>query len=178
MKRVLIFMVTLLIVTSILPTHARAEGLLSDFFKMIKRWFESSPLGNIFSMPVKRIEEIKLVFYPKNFTIAANNYVNITSNTTEIINFKGKVYMDMANKYMLLSSNSPLKIKQKLGEIRMSGVNIGSMEISNMKLVLMSGNWNETTENGSLTIKDFLGECIIKTDHIELHGNASKIIKK
>ena len=57
------------------------------------------------------------------------------------------------------------------------GMKLGSLELKNMKLVLTSGNWNETTENGSVTIKDFLGNVVVKDGIIELEGNVSKMIK-
>ena len=148
---------------------------------MIKKWFESSPLGNlggIFSTPVKRIEAVNVGFYPENFELNVEDLVNITTNTSEILNFKGLIGVDMKSKTMVLKeTGSPLTIKETIGEVVVKSLKIGSLELKGMKLVLTSGNWNETTENGSVTIKDFLGNMLIKEDMIELEGNVSKMIK-
>ncbi len=160
-----------------IPT-ARAEGLLSDFFDMIKKWFESSPLGNLFATPIKRIEVVKLSFYPETFEITADDFVNISTGTSEVSNFKGDMGIDMGNKILVLKeTGSSLSIKETIGEVSIEGLKINSIEVKDMKLVLTSGNWNETTENGSVIIKDFLGKCVIKEGIIELDGNVSKIIK-
>jgi hypothetical protein len=160
-----------------IPT-ARAEGLLSDFFEMIKKWFESSPLGNLFAMPVKRIEVLKMSFYPENFEFTADDFVNVSTGTSEISNFKGSMGIDMGNKVMVLKeAGSSLSVRETIGEVSIEGLKINSLELRDMKLVLTSGNWNETTENGSVEIKDFLGKGVIREGVIELDGNVSKISK-
>ncbi|MEE9323225.1 MAG: hypothetical protein V3U72_01645 [Candidatus Aenigmarchaeota archaeon] len=179
MKRAItIILVVLFLSIMVITPTARAEGLLSDFFNMIKKWFESSPLGNLFSMPVKRIETIKMSFYPESFEFSMDDFVNISTGTGEISNFKGHMSIDMGNKILVLKeAGSSLSIKETIGEINVEGLKIGSLELKGMKLVLASGNWNETTENGSVTIKDFLGRGLIKEGAIELEGNVSKVIK-
>ena len=179
MKRAItmILVVLFLSVMVITPT-ARAEGLLSDFFNMIKKWFESSPLGNLFSMPVKRIETIKLSFYPESFEFNVEDFVNISTSEIEISNFKGLMSIDIEGKIMVLKeAGSSLSIKETIGTINIGGLRIGSLELKDMKLALVSGNWNETTENGSIMIKDFLGKGLVKEGVIELEGNVSKVIK-
>lgn len=178
MKRVItVILVGLLLSITFAPT-AKAEGFLSDFFNMIKNWFESSPLGNLFSTPIKRIETVKLSFYPDTFEFNVEEAVNMSTETTEISNFKGQMGIDMANKILTLKeAGTSLIIKETIGEVNINGLKIGSLELNELKLVLISGNWNETTENGSVTIKDFLGDVIIKEGVIELEGNISKMIK-
>lgn len=167
-----------LVALSLASQPVRAEGLLSDFFEMIGKWFESSPLGNLFAMPVKRMDILKMSFYPVTFDFDVSDPVNISSKSTEVVNFKGGMNVDMENKVMALTeSGSGLLIREAIGEITVNEMKIGSLKLSEMKLVIRSGNWNETTENGSVTIKDFLGTVIIKDGLIEMEGNASKIIK-
>ena len=178
MKKAITFvMLVLFLSVSILPS-VRAEGLLSDFFDMIKRWFESSPLGNLFTVPVKRIETIKLSFYPETFEFSAQDFINISTSASEISNFKGGVSIDMASKAVILTeAGSSLVVKETLGVVNVYGMKLSALELKGMKLALSSGNWNETTENGSVTINDFLGTGIIKEGVIELEGNVSRVIK-
>jgi hypothetical protein len=176
-KAITLIMLALFLSISILP-GVRAEGLLSDFFDMIKRWFESSPLGNLFTAPVKRVEMIKLSFYPETFEFNAQDFVNISTGTGEILNFKGGVSVDMNSKSVTLKeTGSSLVVNEKLGVINVYSMKLNALELKGMKLVLASGNWNETTENGSVTINDFLGTGTIKEGLIELDGNVSRIVK-
>ena len=178
MKRLIAVGLVFLFLLTLTAQSVRAEGLLSDFFDMIKKWFESSPLGNLFSMPVKRVEMIKLSFYPKTFEFNIEDFVNITLGGNEISNFKGNLEIDMGNKTMFLKeAGSSLSVKGSVGDVNVKGIKIGSLELNEMKLVLVSGNWNETSENGSIIIKDFLGDIMLKEGVIELDGNVSKIIK-
>ena len=179
MKRVAALVLIALFVTAAMAKPARAEGLLSDFFSMLKKWFESSPLGNLFSMPVKRMEAIELTFYPDVFELVAEEFVNVSTESSEIENFRGVLSLDTGTKTLTMKeSGTPLFIKQSTGTINVYGLKLASMELRNMKLVLTSGNWNETTENGSLVIKDFLGNALIKEGMIKLVGNVSRVIKE
>jgi len=176
-KKLAIVLIVLFISTIFIP-NVKAEGILSNFFDMLKRWFESSPLGNIFTTPIKRPEVIKLIFYPEAFETTTQDAINITSENTEITDFKGVVNVDFnQNLIILKQGNSPLLIKEKIGVVNIYGLKLNKVELKNMRLVLISGNWNETTENGTLMINDFLGNAIIKEKTIELEGNVSKIVK-
>ena len=178
MKKAITFvMLVLFLSVSILP-GVRAEGLLSDFFDMIKKWFESSPLGNLFTVPVKRVETIKLSFYPESFEFSAQDFINMSTTTSEVSNFKGGISIDMNNKAVTFTeAGSSLVMKETLGVINVYGMKLSALELKGMKLALSSGNWNETTENGSVTINDFLGTGVIKEGVIELEGNVSRVVK-
>ncbi len=156
----------------------RAEGLLSDIFDSIKKWFESSPLGNIFNAPVNRAEAVRLVFYPGVFEFNSADFINITTPSGSIANFKGSISVDMAGKTSTFAeSGSSLLIRENLGAISIDNLKLSSLDLRGMKLILNSGNWNETAENGSVAIKDFLGRGTIKDGYIELEGNVSRIIR-
>lgn len=179
MKRGLTVLLAVLIFSFTFIPSARAEGMLSDIFDMVKNWFESSPLGNIFSTPVKRVEPIRMSFYPEDFEFSTEDDVSIKTESTEISGFRGSIEVDMTeNTMLLMESGSSLHIKEKIGEVNIIDLKIGSLEIKEMKLVLVSGNWNETTENGSVTIKDFLGDVRIGEGVIELEGNVSRLVKE
>lgn len=179
MKRAVAVLLVVLLLSIYVPGVVRAEGgLLSDFFGMIKKWFESSPLGNIFNAPVKRIETIKLGFYPESFDFNAAEPVNMSTNSSEISNFKGSVSVDMKNKVVVMQeTGTGLMIKESLGMISVNGLKLTSLELKDMKLVLTTGNWNETTEKGSVSLNDFLGTGTIKDGLIEIEGNVSRVVK-
>jgi hypothetical protein len=180
MKILAIALVALILSITIAATaqSVRAEGLLSDFFDMVKKWFDSSPLGNLFTAPVKRNEFIRLAFYPETFDFSTADLINITTATGEISNFKGTASVDMKNKALYFKeSGSSLVIKETIGIINVDNLKISSLELKDMKLSLVSGNWNETTESGSISISDFLGKATIKDDYIEIEGNVSRLVK-
>ncbi len=178
MNRFAALVMTVLLLSVVIAPAVRAEGLLSDFFDTIRRWFESSPLGNIFTAPVKRTEAVKLSFYPEIFEFGAADYINITTSTGEIANFKGSISVDMPKKTATLEeTGSSLIIREGIGEIAIDGLRLSSLELRGMKLALSSGNWNETTENGSVAVNDFLGRGVIREGFIELEGNVSRINK-
>lgn len=156
-----------------------SAGLLSDFLEKIRGWFESSPLSGLFARPVKRMTEIDLTFYPKDFVLRPESVVNVTSNSTKVMNFKGEVSIDLEGNFVVLKdANSELTIEERLGEIDVHGLVVSNLKLAGMKLDMISGNWTESTESGSLKIYDFLGEGIITSDSIELVGNVSKIFKE
>jgi hypothetical protein len=176
-QKVVVVFLFLIIGMSIFSSGVSA-GLLSDLFDNIKKWFESSPLGGLFARPVKRMTEIDLTFYPKDFVLNPESVVNVTSNCTKVSNFNGGISLDLEGDLAVLKeSNSQLTIEEKLGEIEIHGLTIGSLELKGMKLSMVSGNWTETTDSGSLKMYDFLGRGVITSDSIELIGNVSKVSK-
>lgn len=177
-QKIIVVFIFVVIGTSVLASSVSA-GLLSDLFDNIRKWFESSPLGGLFARPVKRISEIDLTFYPESFVLNPESAVNVTSESTKVSNFNGEVSINLGEGFVLLKeSNSQLVVEEKLGVIEMHGLTFGNLELKNMKLSMVSGNWTETAESGSLKIYDFLGKGTIKTDSIELVGNVSKISKE
>jgi len=177
-QKIIVVFLFLVIGTSIFSSSVSA-GLLSDFFNKIRDWFESSPLGGLFARPVKRITGIDLTFYPNTFTLKPESVVNVTSESTKVSNFNGEIEVNLEGGFALLKeSNSQLRIEEKLGEIEIHGLSLSNLELNNMKLSMVSGNWTETTESGSLKVYDFLGKGLIKSDSIELTGNVSKVSKE
>lgn len=175
-----IIMAALVLSITVIATaqSARAEGMLTDFFDMVKNWFDSSPLGNMFTSPIKRNDAIKLAFYPETFEFVTTDMINITTITSEIGNFKGTAYVDMKNRAIYFrEAGSSLMIKEVIGIVNIGSLKISSLELKNMKLSLASGNWNENTESGSISINDFLGKAVIKDGYIEIEGNVSRMVK-
>jgi hypothetical protein len=178
MRKFVAMGIVFIFLVSLTAQSVRAEGVLTDFFDMIKKWFESSPFGNIFSMPVKRTERVRMTFYPQAFEFDVTEGVNVSSNETSILDFRGTISVDMPNNLMSSkSSESPIVINQIIGEITIEGLKINVLDIKGMKLELTSGNWTETADNGSITIRDFLGMGIVRKGSIELEGNVSKTDK-
>jgi hypothetical protein len=176
MNKAITLLVVALFLSVVIAPAVRAEGLLSDIFNSIKGWFESSPLGNIFTSPVKRTEVIRLGFYPETYEFTPTDFVNVSTNTSGLSNFKGTISVDLKNKISTFKeSGSTLLIRESIGEISIDGLKLASIDLKGMKLALFSGNWNETTENGSVTLNDFLGKGTIKEGYIEFEGNASRV---
>jgi hypothetical protein len=177
-QKIIVMFLFVIVGMSIFSSSVSA-GLLSDFFDKIREWFESSPLGGLFARPVKRMTEIDLTFYPKDFALNPESIVNVTSNSTKVLNFNGGISIDLEGNFVVLKeSNSQLTIEERLGKIEVHGLIIGNLELKGMKLSMVSGNWTETTDSGSLKMYDFLGKGIIDSDSIELVGNVSKVSKE
>ncbi len=177
-RKVLAVSIFIIMGISLFSSSASA-GLLSDFFDKIREWFESSPFGNLFARPVKRMTEIDLTFYPKSFVFKPESMVNLTTDSTRILNFNGEIELDLEKGLAILrESNSQLRIEEKIETMEIQGLSLGSLELRNMKLTMISGNWTETTESGSLKMYDFLGKALLKPDSIELIGNVSKVVKE
>lgn len=176
--KLIIIFVFVIIGTSIMASGVSA-GLLSDLLDNIGRWFESSPLGGLFSRPVKRMVEMNLTFYPEGFTFSPESMVNVTSDSTKVSNFNGNIEVDLKNDIVLLKvSNSGMTIEERIETIEIHGLSFSNLELSSMKLSMVSGNWTEMTKSGSLKVYDFLGEGTITPEYIQLVGNVSKVSKE
>lgn len=175
-KTIGVILLVSLLSFSLLPTNVAAEGFLSDILDRIREWFEMSPFGGIFTQPVKRTGEMRLTFYPETFSTKIGSHVNITSNTTGIWNFKGEMGIVMVNNMMVLKEEGTnLLIEQRIGDIVIENLEIPTLELTGMKLVLETGNWTQTSEDGSVNVKDFFGNAYIDRGVIRLEGNVSKL---
>ncbi len=161
---------------SVTAVDVSAEGLLSDVFNKIREWFDSSPFGGIFSQPVKRVEEIDMTFYPESFEKELQSPVNITSVSTNVYNFRGTIGIS-GRQVSLRESGTALAVECESESFDITGLEIPKLELENMRLMMISGNWNETTENGTVELTDFLGKAFVRNGSIELVGKVSKIIK-
>ena len=170
--------VVLLLSSTILVTSVSGEGFLSDILENIKKWFESSPFGNILSAPVKSTEEVVLVFNSDGFALEIPTPVNITTNTSRIINFKGMLKVDNEEgKAIFTQSGSSLSVEESIAGITINNLMLDALELNSREVHIMSGNWNETSQNGSVEMKDFVGRAILTHSTIKLQGNVSKISK-
>jgi len=79
---------------------------------------------------------------------------------------------------MLKQKNSDLVIQLKTENLTINNIRINEISLENTKLNLVSGNWNETSENGSIMIKNFVGKAFISRNKIEMTGNVSSLEKK
>ena len=57
------------------------------------------------------------------------------------------------------------------------GLSIADLSLTSMRIELISGEWNETSQNGSVSIQEFLGTALVTMDGIELDGNVSRLVK-
>ncbi len=175
-KNIMVVVFISILFVSLMTVNVSAEGLLSDIFDKLKDWFDSSPFGGLFSQPVKSTEAIDITFYPETFSGESEQPINITSETTNLYNFKGKI--DIAgNVLRMKETGTSLSIEHTGNSFNIHDFRIKSLELNNMRLSMVSGNWNETSENGSIKISDFFGKFFYRNGSVELVGNVSKITK-
>lgn len=170
--------VVLLLSSTVLVASVSGQGFFSDILDNIKKWFESSPFGNLLSSPVKSTEEVKLVFRSDELQLEISNPVNITANGSRVMNFRGTLEINKQdNTAMFRQTGSSLVFVQDIGNIRIEGLMLPALDLTNRELQIISGNWNETSQNGSVDIRDFTGVAIITPSQVELDGNVSKLSK-
>jgi hypothetical protein len=180
-QKLLIVAVFSILALSMFSASASAEGFLSDIFRTIQQWFAMSPFGNLFPQQEQaRVAEVSLTFFPESFRTEIDSPVNITANSTNILNFKGELNIILTNEskvVILREKGSDLIVEQKVDTIVIKDVKIPTMELKNTRLILISGNWTETSDTGVLKINDFLGTMTVRKNLVELKGNISKFEK-
>jgi hypothetical protein len=180
-RKALILIMCAVVALSMFSSSVAAEGFLSEIFKTISDWFSMSPFGNVFqTQPEKGSEEVTITFFPESFMLSLENPVNITSNLTSIFNFKGELNVILTNqsKAMLLrEKGSSLIVEQRIDTVVVKDVVIPEFELKNTKLVLVTGNWTETSESGVLKIYSFMGTMTVKKNLIEMKGNITRFEK-
>jgi hypothetical protein len=169
-------MVSFLLATVLAAPQAKA-GFFSDLVNGIKNWLGNSPLSGIFSSKPSNME-ISLTFYPGDFNLNYEDSINISSETAGIDNFRGTFEIKPSEGFMLKQKNSDLVIQLKTENLTINNIRINEISLENTKLNLVSGNWNETSENGSIMIKNFVGKAFISRNKIEMTGNVSSLEKK
>jgi len=163
-KSLALIMVSFLLATVLAAPQAKA-GFFSDLVNGI---FSSKP-SNM---------EISLTFYPGDFNLNYEDSINISSETAGIDNFRGTFEIKPSEGFMLKQKNSDLVIQLKTENLTINNIRINEISLENTKLNLVSGNWNETSENGSIMIKNFVGKAFISRNKIEMTGNVSSLEKK
>ncbi len=177
-KTIPLLFIVLLLISSILSTTVSADSIFSDIINKVKGWFEQSPFAGFFSGPVKRNQVVELHIHPKNFILTTESYVNITTNTSKISNFKGDIRIDfLENIVLFVEKDSKLTIKNVIDEINIDNFQTSKISMKNINLEIISGDW-ETKGNGSAVIHDFSGNAKIDMNGISLYGNASKVIRE
>ena len=137
-----------LITSTFFMATANAQDFFSQIMENIRQWFESSPFGNIFSSPLKSTERLSLAFYIDDFSLEIPKPVNITTNTSRIKEFTGTLEVSKKENVAYFNEESGLVIEQKIDYIEIENLVIPSYQLTDKKLEIMSGNWNENTDNG------------------------------
>lgn len=172
----------LLFFTSVFMGIFDFRSLLSKGFGGMGEWMKNSPFSgilDIFSRPGESIHEVDIYLYPKNLSLNLKENANITLNSTKISNFKGEINIDFVKKEIELRYlDSPFELQSTLENVKIENVKIKEMEFRNLKMNVVSKEWNSTSENGTIKILDFIGDSFISNGYIELKGNVSKLLKK
>jgi len=172
---VLIF-VSMLFAMMLIAENAQA-GFFSEIINSIKNWFSKSPLSAIFGQ--QKSEEVVLIFYPQKFTLNYDGSINISTQSITIYNFMGTFDINTAEGiFSFKQKNSELAFELKTDSMTIEKIKINELKLENTKLTLIYGNWNETTENGSIYMQNFIGKMTVEKDKVEMIGNTTKIVKK
>lgn len=166
----------LIVISSSLVTDV-GKGFFSNLTTWVEEGLKSSPIGGLFSMPTRSMEEINLFLYPESITLKPEQAVNISSATTKILNFNGKIVVDFQNQSLGFQELSGLIMEQKLEKTIIDSIKITNIKFESMKMNVKSGKWNIITDNGTIEISNFLGKAIIENESIEFKGNVSKIVR-
>ena len=170
--------VALLILSAIFATSVIAGNIFSDIFNAIGKWFKKSPVGSLFYTPIKRSEEVMVVFYPKRFELLPEEEINVSYGDIEIRGFEGRITVDYENNHTLFEQKGgkPV-IKSVIKSGSIDGFSMGNIKIDNMRIEVTKDGWNESSENGSVEISNFFGRVEFTENSIRLHGNATRFTK-
>ncbi len=152
-------------------------NFLSDIINRIGGFLGSSPFGGLFSS-TEEPQPVDIIIYPENLSLHLDKN-NITLNSIELSEFTGDVSIDFSNKKISLSQKgSQLKLTAPIEKVTIEGLKIPKLLAENMRLEVVSGKYNITSNNGTIEVFNFFGQATITPQNIELMGNVTKIERK
>lgn len=166
----------LLLVSAVLVSSSKTSDFFSDISNKINEWLKKSPFGGFFEIPVKSVNPVEFTFYPEQFELKPDNFVNITLGNSTIFNFRGIFYLDLKeNKFEIKETGSSLIIRPSNAGFVINDLKIGKLALTDMKFNVQSEKVNITVENSTVEIFDFIGNGMIEGNGIKLIGNVSKV---
>lgn len=160
---------------------------IGDFFSgivdKIRGWLEDGPFKGVFSTPEKteaQAENVYLVLYPDHYTLASDSGIELIINDEiNLTGFRGLLNIDFQNREMELNeSGTGLFAVLPLRGTSVMGAEFKKLGVYGMKMKMKSGDWTETSENGTTEVYGFSPIINIGPDSIEFSGNATKVVKR
>ncbi|MBI4020139.1 MAG: hypothetical protein HY367_02300 [Candidatus Aenigmarchaeota archaeon] len=131
-------------------------------------------------------EEIAITFWPEgNHSLKSKEAVTVYSGGAVIYGFNGEITLDAPGAaelrqatVLLKEDGSPLHAAFATNTV-IDGLMLGKTGLAG-KISMASGNWNYTSENGSVTFSSFSGQALISPSSgiITLNGNVTGLDKK
>ena len=158
---------------------------IGDFFTTVSEklgeWLGNSPFSGMFTTTkpvVTGPDTINVRIQPETFVLRPDQPINISFDNREITGFSGTITVNYTdNRIIFDESNSDLSMTMPLETIKIEGLAFRKLDITEMQMETEAGEWDFSTENGSIEIHDFFGTGEITPKAIEIKGNISKLVR-
>ena len=110
---------------------------------------------------------------PENITLKPEGEVEIITKTSTFTGFKGSININLEGRAITLSEDgSTFKAMIPSDNVTISGFRLARLSLEETKFDIEP---DITTENGTINIRDFVGNCTAVADALELQGNVSAL---
>lgn len=152
--------------------NAGVGDFFSDIMSQINEWMSGSPFGGMFSTTSPATKQISILISPSVLEFSPGPETIIFSGDHNITGFSGTVSADFSSgTAVLASSKSDLKISMP-AEISFQNLALGALTVEGARFTIPP---NMTIDNGTVTLKNFLGTGSITSEGLELQGNVSTL---
>lgn len=171
----------LLFVSSVFVGDFGLREFFGTITEKLGEWLGNSPFGGLFTAPTSSVidaDVVSLKIYPETFTLRPDHPVNITFGTHTITDFTGDISVDYVGNVLAFDeANSQLVLEMPIETTAVEGMFIKKLVIDNEKIDVSTGDWEISSNNGSIELYDFDGIAEIDSGMIALSGNISKLVR-
>lgn len=168
-------LVAVLLVSSVLVGDFGIKDIFSGTVNKISEWLGSSPFGGLFPSPETSHKEVVISLYPESFILVPETTVDISLDSINFTNFKGKITTHFQNNTICFEESAGLNINMPIQRTKIKNVKIRSIKLENIRYRVVSGESDITNENGTIEITSFSGTVVIEGIFIEFIGNISLV---
>jgi len=162
-------MVAILLIGGLLATQEKS-GFFYSLFGGMRDLLNKSPFEGFFAAPSQGPKEVSLFISAPHLELHPKSPVNITSSTASVTGFSGWLNISFDDKQIGLESTQ-FAAKLPLDEWHVAGLHLATASFSDVSFDIKSRMGSE----GSIDIKDFLGNATITPEGLLLEGNVSKL---
>lgn len=152
-------------------------ALLAGGLGQIGSFLGSSPFGDLFSTARGEANPMVVTIYPPNFTVMVDRPATVLLGETQLDDFKGTVETDFDADTITLTTSGDLAITSPVIDTKITPFTVKQLILEGIKMKVRSGNWDISSENGSIEISHFEGSMLIDQENssISFLGNVSSI---
>ena len=174
--RILAASFTAIILVSSVALGGFGTGFFSDILDNIGDWLGTSPFSGFFITPTAKTHAVELTLYPETIELSPDSKINLSTEKSKLMNFKGKMTIDFNSQIIRLEeSGTSLIFEIPIEEVEVTNVKLSSLSVDNVSLRVSP---DIVSEKGSAQMQNFYGSVLINLDSLSFKGNVSKITAK